>query len=350
MGSFVERVVVFLRTQRDRRWWRWRKRIAISLLLFLLVLGRHRLAAEYHYLWIVADVSSGSTVGHMQDLEHLGHDGAIAPLLRFARSRDVFLREFAARALGNCRGRRVVDALIRLAREDPDENTQTRAIQSLGEIADPRALPTLRELATRRASALDALVFFGELGKQALLGQVRGELGPDWRAGALNELCGYYKPTVFLSDQAVRQEVRQRLFDKSWEVRAAAAQCVAKMAGAPKSEWVGALLEDPEPMVRLEAASQLGKLGDRSGFEAASRILADVTLDQEVRARAALTLRDIGDPRVRGFLCKIARSGAPFRVVDMCKTALANLFDKGTQYDESMCNEATSLPPRRPAR
>jgi HEAT repeat protein len=82
-------------------------------------------------------------------------------------------------------------------------------------------------------------------------------------------------------------------------------------------------LEDPFPDVRVLALVALGKAGDRSG---AGSILARLSDDSPlVRAQAAATLAELGDPAVRPRLQQVVESDVDPAVQRAAEEALATL-------------------------
>ncbi len=63
---------------------------------------------------------------------------------------EVAVREHAIIGLSRIQDERVALFLIEML-HDPDRTVKTQAIQSLGELRDPRAVPMLQEIAANRA-------------------------------------------------------------------------------------------------------------------------------------------------------------------------------------------------------
>ena len=61
-------------------------------------------------------------------------------------SPDATARFLAAQQLGDARDRTVVDALIRVAESDSNDEVREEAIYALTKIGDPRAIPTLQHI------------------------------------------------------------------------------------------------------------------------------------------------------------------------------------------------------------
>jgi HEAT repeat protein len=114
--------------------------------------------------------------------------------------------------------------------------------------------------------------------------------------------------------------------DDSELVRAEAAVATALLPADPAHPALpvlSALLEDPSPRVRREAAAALGDLGDRNAARALNDHLADP--DEETRFEAAFALASMRDSR--GLDALLAALGSHPRRLDACE-ALKRLGNK----------------------
>jgi HEAT repeat protein len=190
---------------------------------------------------------------------------------------DPEVREEAARALGRIGSpdTEAVDALVACLK-DPQSTIRPDAAQALGQIGDPRAIPALVEgLACPMPEVQDAC------------------------AHAL---------------QAIKKPGRSRR-------TARALRKTEDASDAPVADLIGRL-EDPDPVVREEAARALGRVGSPEAVEALIHRLLD--RGSAIRSDAALALGDIGDPRAIPALTQGLSDGTP-DVQDACARALGDI-------------------------
>jgi len=176
--------------------------------------------------------------------------------------------------------RRLVTAMT----DDPDENVRAEAAHLIGLLEDPRALKRLRAAGRRLSERSDKVLV------QIYTAMAR--LGDDEGLQRLIE----YTPGAAVS-------------------RLMALQGLAEVARPEARDALRLRLNEPEEYLihRLVAARALAKLGLKDGYDLAMRNISYVSNDPEdpeqtyrVRANAALTLGEIGDPRALGALRKMA--------------------------------------------
>lgn len=165
-------------------------------------------------------------------------------------------RVVAATALGELRGDRVVDALVRAVR-DPSSEVAVAAVEALACQPDPRAAADLREV----------------------LRETAGFIGPFTRAAAVDAIvrCQGLTALPLLLDT---------FHDNDAEVSMAAIIAAAKLAPKESASRLRALLEDRSgyylSVVRITTAKALERAGELE-VERAQRLLATET-NEGVRA------------------------------------------------------------------
>jgi HEAT repeat protein len=113
------------------------------------------------------------------------------------------------------------------------------------------------------------------------------------------------------------------LSDESPAVRCAAVDAALALFNTPGESMV-LLLRDPDPSVRMVAASAVGEIGDRAACGALYPLLRDV--DGSVRTRAAQALAFLGDSTAEeSLLCALSASSAD---LDEVIRALGSLKSK----------------------
>jgi HEAT repeat protein len=179
------------------------------------------------------------------------------------------VREHAAKACGDIRDARAVDALL-FACRDRDGAVKSAAAEALGKIGDPKAVAALIKLfrdssKTVRETAGTALVYIGPPSVDPLI---------------------------------------ESLKDKDFVVRCHAARALGGMTTDYQigRSWVRepkvvdaliGLLKDPDRAVREDATIALGMIGDPRAIDA----LLEAMKDGAVKRHAIASLGMIGDPR-----------------------------------------------------
>ena len=199
---------------------------------------------------------------------HMG-TGVVERLMTALKDERWRVREHAAKACGNIKDARAVDALI-FAGRDRDGAVKSAAAEALGKIRDPKAVPALLKLfrdssKTVRETAGTALVYIGQPSVDPLI---------------------------------------ECLKDKDFVVRCHAARALGGMTTDYQigRSWVRepkvvnaliAMLKDPDRAVREDATIALGMIGDPLAIDA----LLEAMKDGAVKRHAIASLGMIGDPR-----------------------------------------------------
>ena len=201
-------------------------------------------------------------------IAHLG-EVAVGRLLKALKDERWRVREHAAKACGEIKDTRTVDALI-VACRDRDGAVKSAAAEALGKMGDPKAIPALIKLfrdssKTVRETAGTALVTIGAPSVDALI---------------------------------------ECLKDKDFVVRCHGARALGGMTNDYQygRSWVKdprvvvALIEslkDPDRAVREDATIALGMIGDPRAIDA----LMEAMKDGAVKRHAIMSLGMIGDVR-----------------------------------------------------
>jgi aminopeptidase N len=177
------------------------------------------------------------------------------------------VRRAVVDALGGFKTLAAFEAIRPMALRDPSYLVEAEAARALGR--------------TRQASAFDILV--------EALGR------PSWfevvRAGALDGLA------ALRDERGTAQLVERTRYGNPPRARRAAVLGLPKLASDARTrEALELLLDDVDPMLRLDVARALGDLGD-SKSRGPLRERLEVDLDPRVKRRIRETLRDFAEPK-----------------------------------------------------
>jgi aminopeptidase N len=177
------------------------------------------------------------------------------------------VRRAVVEALGNFRTTDAMEACKSLALRDPSYLVEAESARALGKTRQPAAFEVLVDLLDR----------------------------PSWfdvvRAGAMDGLA------ALRDDRALSHLVARTRYGHSARVRRAAIMSLPKIAADRKTrEVLELLLDDSDPLVRIDVVRALGEMGDVKA-RAALRDRLEVDLDARVRRRIRETLRDLAEPR-----------------------------------------------------
>ena len=196
-------------------------------------------------------------------------NSALERLLKCLKDERWRLREHAAKACGEIRDARAVDALVIVCR-DRDGAVKSAAAEALGKIGDPKAIPALGKLfrdssKTVRETAGTALVAIGEASIEALIESLQDKdfVVRCHGARALGGMTSDYQ------------------YGRSWSKDP---RIVEALVGA---------LKDPDRAVREDATIALGMIGDPRAIDP----LIEAMKDGAVKRHAIMSLGMIGDAR-----------------------------------------------------
>jgi len=196
------------------------------------------------------------------------------------RAREGFEALKSARSTVHPKVRRaVMDALGNFRSSDACEALKPHALRDESYLVEGEAARAMGR--TRQVAAFDVLVDLLER--------------PSWydvvRAGALDGLA------ALRDDRAVAHVSARLRYGYPQRARRAAILALPKLASDRKTrELLEQLLDDGDPMLRIDAVRALGELGDAKA-RGALRERLETDLDARVRRRIREVVRDLGEPR-----------------------------------------------------
>jgi aminopeptidase N len=203
-----------------------------------------------------------------------------------------------ASALGTIRARECFAAL-KNARQTAHPKVRRAVIEALGRFKTTEAMEAIKPYALRDDSYLVEAEAARALGttRQTAAFDVLVDLleRPSWaevvRAGAIEGLA------ALRDERAVPHLSARTRYGHPARARRAATLAIPKLASDRKArETLEHLLEDVDPLLRIDAVRALSELGDGKARPALRERL-DVDLDARVRRRIRETLRDLAEPR-----------------------------------------------------
>jgi aminopeptidase N len=208
------------------------------------------------------------------------------------------VRAECASALGRMRVREGFEAL-KNARETEHPKVRRAVVDALGNFKTTEAMEAIKPLALRDDSYLvegEAARALGKTRQPGALDVLVDLLErPSWfdvvRAGAIDGLA------ALRDDRAVPHVTARVRYGHPPRARRAAAMALPKLATDRKArEALEQLLEDSDPLLRVDAVRALGELGDAKARPALRQRL-ETDLDARVRRRIREVMRDLGEPR-----------------------------------------------------
>jgi HEAT repeat protein len=264
------------------------------------------------------DMHQPTTVGE-EAARALGQIGsaAVPPLLEALESADPFVRSNAAKALGDTRDKRGVDALVLLLK-DKDVSVSSSAASSLGRIKDPRAVEPLLDVVRNgpyHHGAADALREIGDRSAVDPLLAILSTGSGDAKAAAAHALGKFREPRAveallaLVRDGPARREAVLALSGIHADAKVVDALIALLGAGSGKTR----------------AAAALG-LGFCANEKAVDPLLAALTdKDEDVQAEAAVALGRLGDPRAVAPLRAQAQTAKKKKARDAAHAAVRAL-------------------------
>jgi aminopeptidase N len=207
-------------------------------------------------------------------------------------------RAECAAALGKLRARACFDAL-KLARATGHPKVRRAVMDALGSFRTVEAFEALKPYAMRDESYLvegEAARALGRTRQVAAFEMLVDLLErPSWfdvvRAGAIDGLA------ALRDDRAVPHIAARVRYGYPQRARRAAILALPKLASDRKTrETIEQLLDDGDPVLRIDAVRALGELGDTKA-RGALRERLDTDLDARVRRRIREVVRDLGEPK-----------------------------------------------------
>jgi aminopeptidase N len=207
-------------------------------------------------------------------------------------------RAACASALGKIRAHESFEALKK-ARQTAHPKVRRAVVEALGSFRTTEALEAIRPHALRDESYLvesEAARALGRTRQVAAFDQLVDLLErPSWsdvvRVGAIDGLA------ALRDDRALAHVGAGVRYGHPTRVRRAAAMALPKLASDRKArEALELLLDDADPLLRIDAVRALGELGDVKA-RPALRDRLDVDTDARVRRRIREVLRDLAEPK-----------------------------------------------------
>ena len=190
-------------------------------------------------------------------------DTAVPALLAVLKDEDAAVRLAAVESLGNLSDPRAVDALVVALRNDTDARVREAAAEALGEIDSPRAVPGL----------------IAALGSEKV-GAVRAKIA--WALGEIDD-----KRAVEALGAVVR--------DPDAEVRRQVVWALGELESPAAVPMLVPALKDADTETRKQAAWALGEIQSKDAIDALVPVTKDA--DVEVRKQAVWALGNIEDKR-----------------------------------------------------
>jgi aminopeptidase N len=208
------------------------------------------------------------------------------------------VRAECAAALARIRGRSAFDVL-KGARQAPHPKVRRAVMEALGNFRSTEAMELLKPHALRDESYLVEAEAARALGrtKQPSALDVLVDLleRPSWfdviRAGAIDGLA------ALRDDRALPHLSARVRYGQPQRARRAAILSLPKLSADRRTrEAIELLLDDPDPILRIDVVRALGEMGDVKARPALRERL-EVDLDPRVRRRIREILRDLSEPR-----------------------------------------------------
>jgi len=245
--------------------------------------------------------------------------GRVDELIQQLKSGDVRARREAARALGDYRDPRVVDALSRAMVVDAVPGVREDAAHSLGKIGDPKVVPLFADVlsndddASVRQTVIFALEKFADDDglRQAVQEDARFDVA-DALVNDPNYMVRVYAAYTLgkIGDPEAVDALHKALDDSKEEVRYAVVDALGKIGTEDAIEsLIYALENDKEAEIRFIAAQKLYELGAESARSTFKNIL-DVEPSSEIQEIAVRALGKVGygEPDVVDRLIAVLKS------------------------------------------
>ncbi len=262
-----------------------------------------------------------------QALGRIPDPAAIPPLLRLLKSKDGYVQLEAIRSLGAQHAKEAVEPLVAMALDDSVEPLINRkAVQSLGEIGDARAIPALVKMMFKQhktrgdsfyGDSSFSLFQIGAPARDAVLAALKGEDRAllTWaRQNNVEEAALLAKSAQVagdLRDRRAETVLIQRLAyqtedpDLQMMVRMTVADALGRMRAASAVTAIAALTSDERIPARERYAFALARIGGRDAIPALEKAAAVGIWDARDRAISALSL--VGDERELPTLQRLAK-------------------------------------------
>lgn len=240
----------------------------------------------------LGDVDNATNTMNKEIAHALGAIGdaqATPTLLRLLKARDNYVKIEAVNALGAMKAKTAVDTLLELATSETGEPfISKKAIQALGNIGDPKAVPVLVKMMFKERRGVSfyvessfALYQIGPASVPALIPVVSGE---DKAFMAWTKENGVIEPAVYAKAAQVLADlhahakpaepalIKQLSYDIGYLeqllVRMKAADALGRMRSTAAVPVLSKMLDEPEASTRTEYIRALVRIGDPSAVPA----------------------------------------------------------------------------------
>ena len=240
----------------------------------------------------LGDVDNATNTMNKEIARALGAIGdvqATPTLLRLLKARDNYVKIEAINALGAMKAKTAVDTLIELAVSETGEPfISKKAIEALGNIGDPKAVPVLVKMMFKERRGVSfyvessfALYQIGPASVPALIPVVSGE---DKAFMAWTKENGVIEPAVYAKAAQVLADlhshakpaeqalIKQLSYDIGYVeqlfVRMKAADALGRMRSTAAVPVLSKMLGEPEASTRTEYIRALVQIGDPSALPA----------------------------------------------------------------------------------
>jgi aminopeptidase N len=260
------------------------------------------------------------------------------------------LRAECASALARLRGRAAFDVLAAVAEPRMPAHPKVRraVVEALGHFRTTEAMEIIKPVALRDASYLveaEAAKALGKTRQGAVLEPLVDLLErPSWfeviRAGVIDGLA------ALRDDRALPHLLARVRYGHPQRARRAAILALPKLSSDRRTrETLELLLDDADPIVRIDVVRALGEVGDTKARPALRERL-EIDLDARVRRRIREILRDLNEPRraadaLREDLEKIQTEHAELKV----RLAKLEARFQGNGASEAKDGAARTAPP-----
>ncbi len=226
-------------------------------------IGSERAVAILAPLALVSDDEGDLASSAIAALGMIKHPDALPTLLAVARNADTVSRLPAIRALGECNGIGVAEALQCIAQSNPQAVIVQAAIEALARLATTEANSTLHQ-------------------NKAIAGLIDLTADPTRREACVTALAKLRESQI--------ETISTGLTHPHSGVRRAVVDALTRLKHPQASAFLETALEDSDSIVRLAAVTALGYLGNRSA-ERKLVILARTDPDTAVRRAAQKVLQ-----------------------------------------------------------
>ena len=219
-------------------------------------------------------------------------DTAVPALLSVLKDESATVRLAAVESLGNLADPRAVDALVQALRTDPDARVREAAADALGNIDSPRAVPGLiAALGSEKVAAVRAKIAWA-------LGEIDDARAVEALGGAVRDPDAEVRRQVVwalgeLESPAAVPMLIPALKDADVETRKHAAEALGEIQSKDAIEALIPVTKDADAEVRKEAVSALGNIEDKRALPALEAAVRDANV--EVRRQAIEAIGQLDD-------------------------------------------------------